>query len=102
MTEYLLEQARNSRTFLFLQGSNRLAYLFINHYDKYAENEVLTMQADRQELADYTGLCLKTITRSVKKFNDQGLIIKEGRKIVITKEQYQKLKEIISTILVEE
>ena len=102
MTEYLLEQARNSRAFLFLQGSNRLAYLFLNHYDKYAENEVLTLQADRQELADYTGLCLKTITRSVKKFKEQGLITKEGSSIIITKEQYRKLREIVSVILIED
>ena len=101
MTEYLLEQARNSRAFLFLQGSNRLAYLFLNHYDKYAENGILKMQVGRQELADYTGLCLKTITRSVKQFKEQGLISKEGSMVLINKEQYQRLKEIVSEILVD-
>ena len=59
------------------------------------------MQVGRQELADYTGLCLKTITRSVKQFKEQGLISKEGSMVLINKEQYQRLKEIVSEILVD-
>ena len=102
MGEYLFEQARNCRAFLFLQGANRLAYLFINHYEKYAENGVLCMSGERQELADLTGLCLKTITRAVQKFRAQGLLSKEGGNIRIEHDQYVKLKEIISNILADE
>ena len=102
MGEYLFEQARNSRAFLFLQGSNRLAYLFINHYEKYAEDGVLHMSGERQELADFTGLCLKTITRSIQKFKAQGLLTKQGSNIRIDHDQYIKLKEIIANILAEE
>lgn len=102
MGEYLFEQARNSRAFVFLQGSNRLAYLFINHYEKYAENGVLRLNSDRQELADFTGLCLKTITRSVQKFKAEGLLTKRGNSIVIDHAQYRRLKEIISKILVDD
>ena len=102
MGEYLLEQARNSRAFLFLQGANRLAFLLINRYEKYAVNGVLHLSGDRQELSDFTGLCLKTITRSVQKFKSQGLITKEGNQIVVDYDQYMQLKKLISKILIED
>ena len=102
MGEYLFEQASNSRAFLFLQGANRLAFLFIRHYEKYAENGILQMNGERQELADFTGLCLKTITRSIQKFRSQGLLTKVGSNIEINYDQYVKLKEIVASILVDE
>lgn len=67
--------------------------LLINRYEKYAEQGVLRIRNDRQELSDFTGLSVKTITRSVKKLREEGLISKEGSNIVIGKEQYASLKE---------
>ena len=78
MGEYLLEQARNIRAFLFLQGSDRLVMLFTNRYRKFAVDGVLQLNNDRQELSDYTGLSVKTITRSVKKLEQAGLITRQG------------------------
>lgn len=102
MGEYLLEQARNSRAFLFLQGADRLAFLMISRYEKYAVDGILRLKENRQELADCTGLSVKTITRSVQKFVEQGLIHKDKRMIVIERTQYEKLKERISEILSED
>ena len=99
MGEYLLEQARNVRAFLFLQGQDRLAMLLINRYEKYAEQGVLRIRNDRQELSDFTGLSVKTITRSVKKLREEGLISKEGSNIVIGKEQYASLKENLMEVI---
>ena len=65
--QYLLEQGRNSRAYLFLQGSDRLAMLFAEKYERYAKKEKLCVLETRQELSDETGLCVKTINRSVKK-----------------------------------
>lgn len=99
VAEYMLEEARTSRAFLFLQGSNRLAMLLTEWYDQYAEGGVLRIRSDRQELSDSTGLCLKTITRSVKKFSEDGLISREKGSITINSEQYKQLKGIIAEIL---
>lgn len=102
IAEYLLEEARNSRAFLFLQGSDRLALLLVNRYDKYAENGVYRMKGNRNELSDSTGLCLKTINRSIKKFCENGILTQDGRELTINREQYAKLKEIVATILAED
>lgn len=102
MGEYLLEQARSVRAFLFLQGSDRLAMLFTNRYKKFALNGVLKLDNDRQELSDYTGLSVKTITRSVKKLEEDGMITKQGNRIVINEEQYLKMRQALSLILSED
>lgn len=102
MGEYLLEQARSVRTFLFLQGADRLMMLFMNRYKKFSVNGILKVQNDRQELSDYTGLSVKTITRSVKKLEEEGLVKKMGNQILIDRIQYSCMKEKMSEIFSEE
>lgn len=101
MGEYLLEQARDSRMLLFLQGADRVAFLLMKRYRKYAENGVMKMKGDRQELSDFTGLCVKTISRSIKKFKENGLITTQGSYILINYEQYCRMEKMISEILAE-
>lgn len=87
---------------LFLQGADRVAFLLMKRYRKYAHNGVLKMKGDRQELSDFTGLCVKTISRSIKKFKESGMISTQGSYILINKEQYSRMEEMISDILAED
>lgn len=93
--EYLLKEGRNSRLFLFLQGSDRLALLFVERFERYSRNGHLKLKESRQNLADETGLCVKSISRGVKKFQEKDLIGKEGNQITIDQEQYEGLKKIV-------
>jgi CRP/FNR family cyclic AMP-dependent transcriptional regulator len=95
--EYLLEEGRNSRLFLFLQGADRLALLFIEKFERNSKNDVLYVMENRQNLADETGLSLKSINRGVKKFWEAGLLTKRGNQLIINKEQYEGLKEMLSS-----
>lgn len=94
--EYLVEEGKNSRLFLFMQGADRLALLFVKRYEKYQKNGCLYLKGNRQNLADETGLCVKSISRGIKKFMEEGLITKEGKQIVINREQYEGMKRIVS------
>lgn len=102
MAEYLLEQARGVRAFLFLQGADRLTMLLINRYEKYARNGILKLNNDRKELSDFTGLSAKTITRAVNKLKEDGELTKEGRYIIVNGEQYVLLKNKLAEILDDE
>ncbi len=93
--EYLLAEGRNNRLFLFMQGADRLALFLVDHYKKYHKDGWLEISAGRQSLADETGLCLRSINRSIKKFYEEGLITKKGQKILISKEQYEELRKIV-------
>ncbi len=73
--EYLLEEGRNSRLFLFMQGADRLALLLVERYEKYQKNDCLHMKGSQRDLADVTGLCVKSIGRGIKKFIDRKSVV---------------------------
>lgn len=94
--EYLLEGGRNGRLYLFMQGADRLALLFVERYEKYQRDGVLWIRDSRQMLADATGLCVKSINRGISKFTEEGLITRDGSRIAIGREQYEGLKRMVS------
>ena len=75
----LLEEERRNRLYLFLDGADRLAVLFSDWFEKHQKNDILYINESRQNLADETGLCLKSISRAIKKFQSDGLITKKRK-----------------------
>lgn len=96
---YLLETDRKSRSYLLLQGADRLALYLLDLYTKYAREDVFLVSSTRQELAEMTGLCVKTVNRSVKKFYEKGWLTKQGNKFSMNGHQYAQMNEVISTLM---
>ena len=46
----------------------------------------------RKDLSNSTGLCVKTVNRCISQMEDEGYISREGRGIIISEEQYQRIK----------
>lgn len=97
--EYLLEQARLARAYLFLQGADRLAMLLVTKYEKYAKDGVYYARSNRRSLANEAGLSIKTTSRSIKQLADDGLITPYERALSVTQEQFLRLKERIGKIM---
>ena len=57
---------------------------------------VLCVKEGQKSLADKTGMCLKSINRTVKRLSEQGLIEKQGNKLLVGKQQYEEMKALIS------
>ncbi len=93
----LLEEGRRNRLYLFLQGADRLAFLFVEWFEKFNQNGSLNIRESRMGMADETGLCLKSVSRAVKKFSDEGLISKYGNQININRKQYEGLRQIVDS-----
>ena len=94
--EYLNKEARHNRVLLFLEGADRLALLLVGRYEQYSTDGVLLLRESRQRLANESGLCVKSVNRSIKKFADSGLISKEGSRITVSREQYEGLRALLS------
>ena len=97
--EYLLEQARLARAYLFLQGADRLAMLLVSKYEKYAKGGVYYARSNRQGLANEAGLSLKTTTRSIKRLTEENLITLYEHSLSVNEEQYLQLKAKIDAII---
>ena len=99
MGKYLLEQNRVGRVFLFLQGMDRILYMFVLEYESYKNRKSMVINASRQEIAERSGLSIKTVNRAVKKMEENGFISRNGRKILISSEQYFKIKSYLDSIV---
>ena len=102
MGEYLLEQGRLAREYMFLPGPERLAKLLLQKYEKHAENGILAINANRQTLANETGFSTKTVNRAVKSLVDGGYITKTDRNITVNSDQYMSLKRLVAVIIAPE
>lgn len=99
MGEYLLEQGRLAREYLFLPGPERLMKVLILKYEARAEKGLLRIQTTRQDLANETGFGIKTVSRAMKSLSDDGLIRREERLIEVDHDQYLAMKAIIESIV---
>lgn len=96
---YILEQNRTGRVFLFLQGMERIVYIFIQNYEKNKSDDVLLLETSRRELAERSGLSVKTVNRAIASMEEQGMIERHGRKIKISRAQYQKMRKHLEGIV---
>lgn len=99
MGNYLLNQARKERLFLFLQGIDRIIYLITQIYEQSNEKNPCILKLTRMDLSERSGLSIKTINRSVKKMEEENYISRSGSKIIITNKQYLAMKEYLAPIV---
>ncbi|MBR3705751.1 MAG: Crp/Fnr family transcriptional regulator [Firmicutes bacterium] len=99
MGEYLLEQGKLARAYLFLQGADRLMYLLIRKYEKYGNNGVYHIKVNQQNLANETGLVVKTVSRAIKKMEEEGMISRSQKFILINHDQYLRMKEYVDRLI---
>ena len=98
--EFLLEQNLSGRLFLFLQGMDRIIYMFVKYYEQERPTgDFIYVETSRQELAERSGFSVKTVNRAIKKMEEDGFIGRSGRKIVITTKQYKLMKEYLEPII---
>lgn len=102
VAEYLLEQGRLARAYLFLPAPERLAKILVGKYNKHAKDGILIDHSTRQELSNEAGFGIRTITRAIKALVDEGLITKNERGIVVNSEQYLGLTEMINALIIPE
>lgn len=97
----LLDQNRTGRIFLFLQGMDRIIYFFVRNYNQQKQDNMAIFDISRQEIAERSGFSVKTVNRAVKKMEEEGYITKKGHKIIISEEQYLKMKGYLAPIVEE-
>lgn len=101
MGRYLLEQGRKERLLLFLEGRDRLFFLFCQEYQTTGSEGKCTIRWTRQELSDCSGLSTRTVNRLVKSMQEDGYIEYHRGRIWITGDQYEQMQEYLDGITFE-
>ena len=95
MGAFLLEEVKRERIFLFMQGADRITYTLMHIYEHTASQKCCMINLTQQNLADSTGLSVKTISRSLRELEHSGYITRSGNKILISEDQYQQMDQLI-------
>lgn len=90
---YLNNEARRQRLYVMLQGVERVGLVLYDLYESYAKSDKFEMVISRHDLAEMTGLCVRTITRTLNRMEEDGYLTKQGRRILMTKAQHDMLRE---------
>lgn len=98
MRGYLLDRTRENRVMLLLNGTERLIYILVKICDGKKKSDAYTLTINRQELAEQSGSSVKTVNRSIKKLEDQDLLVRDGHKVKITQRQHGMMKEYLEQI----
>lgn len=95
----LIDQTGTERSFLFLGGAERMSIYLCRCWEKNGEHGVLQLYAARQQMADETGLSIKTVQRALLRFQKDNLISRQGRTITVNEKQYQGLRLLCEEVL---
>jgi CRP/FNR family cyclic AMP-dependent transcriptional regulator len=96
ISRYLVEQARNERLKVLLQGAERVYLVLLKMYEIYAVGDHCSIYMSRKGFAETTGLSERTISRILKDLEQKSYIARSGWNIIISKEQYLKMKALIA------
>ena len=99
MRRNLLENSRENRMLLLLNGMERLILLLVKKCSSRGDAREHVLSVNRQELAEQCGASVKTVNRSMKRLEDSGFLTREGHKVKITQRQFAAMREYLDLIL---
>lgn len=99
MRKYLLDRSRESRIMMMLNGTERLMYLLTRKCEMQGNREEYFLAVNRQELAEQSGSSVKTVNRSMKKLEEDGMVLRVGHKVKVAQNQYEAMKVALGEIL---
>ena len=92
---YLLDQSRKERLYVLLPGNERVYLILTNLYETYGKFDTYSVYMSRKDFSEVTGLSERTITRALKELEEKNLITRNGWNIVMTWNQYNKIKKLM-------
>lgn len=99
MRRNLLQNSRENRMLLLLNGMERLILLLVKKCSSRGDAREHVLSVNRQELAEQCGASVKTVNRSMKRLEDSGFLTREGHKVKITQRQFAAMREYLDLIL---
>ena len=94
VAQRLASQSSHERSLLAWTGEKRVAYALCQLYGE-GGKECLVVPLTRAQLAERVGVSTKTVSRSIASLADGGMARLEGRKIVIDREAFELLEDML-------
>lgn len=92
LMKVLTDQTAEERKYLFLTCKERLILYLVSKYERNGNNKTYRLNKTQSELAERLGFNVRTLQRNISTLEMEGMISTESGKICITKEQYEKMR----------
>ncbi len=94
-----LDEHLNLRTFLMIKSVDRLKLFFIDYINHNGFiSDVCEIKITRKQIMEDIGYSVKTVNRSMKKLQSEGYLKTVGQKILISRSQYEMMKDSIDSL----
>ncbi len=91
----LITQTTDARRYLFLEAKERLVLYLVRKYEQRSLNSKIVdmnLNQTRIQLAEEIGFSTKTLSRNIKILEEKGFIQVNKGKILITEDEYRRMK----------
>lgn len=86
----------NTGNYFYKDGLSRVAAFLEKYYREHARNgEKIMIDQTYQDIAEKTAVSLRTAGRSIQTLKEKGMLSSGRKKLTLTYEQYQKIKEFL-------
>lgn len=99
MMNRLNDQSSKERAFMFLSGQERLMYVLTKIFHEHEREGECVVQMTQEELANHSGINLRTATRAIQKLCENGKLTKRSRKLFINLEQCSWMEQQLKVIV---
>lgn len=96
--KHVYDEGKNKGENVIFASYYRLLILLARYFEKIPSRSKITLSKTRQELSEEIGVSVKTIQRNLLRLEEEGLLTKDKRKLVITKDQYKEISKILENI----
>lgn len=94
LADDLYKRSGNDGIMYYMSGLDRVRFFLLTYYEghqKSAKGEVL-VEAEYQDIANGIGMSIRTVGRNLQKLKETGELKKIQKKIIMGKQQYEKLQ----------
>ena len=98
-TNQLLYEIRRERVYIFMQGTERLAYFLTLYYKQFETDGTCHIALTRQQICDSTGLSIRTVNRGITTLLERDCLLKCGNRLVMHKEEYANTQAMLGEII---
>ena len=96
----LYQRSGNDGILYYQKGIDRVRYYLVQHYIRHASSgQPLIVQTDYQTIASNIGVSVRTIVRSVSRLKELSEISVCKKKIVISKQQHERMQAAIRPLI---
>lgn len=90
----LITQTADARRYLFIEARERLMMYLIRKYtQKMPAGKILVLKSSRDQMADEIGISIRTLNRSIKKLEQDGLIWIQKGKVTVTEKGFLHMQK---------